>query len=132
MPRASKKAIDVYVGERVRGLRMQHDLSEEKFADRLGGTLDQVQKYEQGAIHISPNRLAQIAGIFSVTSSYFLEGAPRVSGLGSEAQAAISAYHVGSDDGQALARAFERISDATLRRAIVNIVEELAREQLLN
>jgi transcriptional regulator with XRE-family HTH domain len=122
MPRANKKAIDVYVGERVRRLRMQHGLSEEKLADRLGVTLEQVQTYEQGANPIGPDCLAQIAEIFSVTSSYFFVGAPRVFGLASEAQATISAAHVTiakfvrSDDGQALASAFERISDGTLRR----------------
>lgn len=67
-------AIDVYVGQRIRSGRMLRDLSQEKLADALNLTFQQVQKYEKGANRVSCSRLVEIARAMSLPVSYFFEG----------------------------------------------------------
>jgi transcriptional regulator with XRE-family HTH domain len=59
-------SLDVRVGRRVRAFRLQRNLSQQKFADRLGVTFQQVQKYENGTDHIGVERLQIIADILEI------------------------------------------------------------------
>jgi transcriptional regulator with XRE-family HTH domain len=130
MPRATVNPIDRHVGNRVRQLRIQHNISQGTLAKQLGVTFQQVQKYEKGTNRISAGRLVHIAQFLGVTPPYFFDGAPQVTGKKEEAgqsphQAAIAKF-VASDDCLALAKAFRRIDDVTIRRAVVRMVEALA------
>src|SRR3984885_3987450 len=131
----AKKApnpIDKHVGSRVRMRRMMLSMSQEKLGDALGLTFQQVQKYEKGTNRIGASRLSQIAQILQVQVSFFFEGAPTVgTGSGPEgfAEAASPAYvsdFLATSDGLALTKAFMKISDAKLRRRIVDLVEQIA------
>jgi transcriptional regulator with XRE-family HTH domain len=66
---------DVHVGSRVRGLGM----SQSKLADSLGGSFQQLQKYENGKNRMGSSRLQQAAQALDVSIGYFFEGAPGVS-----------------------------------------------------
>jgi transcriptional regulator with XRE-family HTH domain len=50
-----------HVGSRVRMRRMMLSMSQQKLADGLGLTFQQVQKYERGANRIGASRLQQIS-----------------------------------------------------------------------
>jgi DNA-binding transcriptional regulator YiaG len=50
-------SLDVGVGRRVRAFRVQKNLSQQKFADQLGVTFQQIQQYENGTDHIGVERL---------------------------------------------------------------------------
>ena len=52
--------VDVYVGSRVRLRRTVLGMSQEKLADQLGITFQQVQKYENGSNRIGSSRLFAI------------------------------------------------------------------------
>ena len=52
---------DRHVGSRVRMRRMMLSMSQQKLADGLGLTFQQVQKYERGANRIGASRLQQIS-----------------------------------------------------------------------
>jgi|SRR5689334_18212889 len=131
---AAKKApnpIDKHVGSRVRMRRMMLAMSQEKLGDALGLTFQQVQKYEKGTNRIGASRLQQISSILQVPVSFFFEGASQLEGSGqSEANDAPSPAYVSdflaTSDGLALTKAFMRISDAKLRRRIVDLVEQIA------
>ena len=90
-PPKSPKAADIIVGGRVRLRRAQLRLSQEKLADRLGITFQQVQKYEKGINRISASTLVMIASALAVPVAFFFEplesGAPAESprGFGAEA-----------------------------------------------
>jgi DNA-binding transcriptional regulator YiaG len=59
----TKKApnpIDKHVGSRMRMRRMMLAMSQEKLADGLGLTFQQVQKYEKGTNRISASRLREM------------------------------------------------------------------------
>jgi transcriptional regulator with XRE-family HTH domain len=66
--------MDVHVGSRVRHRRLMLGLSQEKLADGLGLTFQQVQKYEKGKNRIGASRLTQIATVLQTTPSFFFDG----------------------------------------------------------
>jgi transcriptional regulator with XRE-family HTH domain len=70
-------SLDVRVGRRVRAFRLQKNLSQQKFADRLGVTFQQVQKYENGIDHIGVQRLQIIADILEIPVYDFFASAGR-------------------------------------------------------
>lgn len=77
MVKAKKKAnnpVDTHVGSRVRMRRLMLGLSQEKLADGLGLTFQQVQKYEKGTNRIGASRLQQMSHILQVPVSFFFEG----------------------------------------------------------
>src|SRR4030081_1099582 len=84
----AKKApnpIDKHVGSRVRMRRMMLAMSQEKFAEALGLTFQQVQKYEKGTNRISASRLQQSHNMLQVPVAFFFEGAPSVPGTALDA-----------------------------------------------
>src|SRR6516165_6183716 len=67
---------DKYVGSRVRMRRLMLHMSQERLAEQLGLTFQQVQKYEKGTNRISASRLQEISNILSVPVPYFFEDQP--------------------------------------------------------
>ena len=65
--------IDVHVGQRIRQRRTLLGMSQEKLAEALGLTFQQVQKYEHGTNRVSSSRLFDLTRIFDVPVSYFFE-----------------------------------------------------------
>ena len=65
--------VDVHVGIRVRLRRTLLGMSQERIAEALGLTFQQVQKYEKGTNRISASRLYQLSLIFGVSVAYFFE-----------------------------------------------------------
>lgn len=126
--------IDVHVGSRVRFRRMLLGMSQEKLAERLGLTFQQIQKYEKGINRIGASRLFDLAQVLAVPVQFFYEEAP---GNGeaphalpdgfAEAPAENSIVEfLKSRDGLELNKAFVRIHDVKARRAIVDLVRSLA------
>jgi transcriptional regulator with XRE-family HTH domain len=63
--------VDVQVGARIRTRRLLIGMNQEKLANALGLTFQQVQKYEAGANRVSASRLSQVSEILGVPISYF-------------------------------------------------------------
>jgi len=125
--------VDKYVGSRVRMRRIMLGLSQEKLGDALGLTFQQIQKYEKGTNRIGASRLHQIADILQVPVSFLFEGGPAsntsVEGLGEAPSPAYVSDFLATSEGLALTRAFTKITDAKLRRSIVDLVEQIAGTQ---
>ena len=136
MAKKAPNPIDRHVGSRVRMRRMMLGMSQEKLGDALGLTFQQVQKYEKGTNRIGESRLQQISQILQVPVAFFFEGAPHVPGASGtvEMEAAPSPAYVAdflaTSDGLSLTKAFMRIPDAKLRRRIVDLVEQIAGEEV--
>jgi transcriptional regulator with XRE-family HTH domain len=114
--------IDQHVGSRVRMRRLMLAMSQEKLGDALGLTFQQVQKYEKGTNRIGASRLEQISHILQVPVAFFFEGAL----IGSALSMAQIDDFVSDSDGLRLMRAFMQIDNATLRRRIAMLVQEIA------
>jgi len=117
--------IDIEVGQRIRIQRLALGLSQTELADRIGVTFQQVQKYEKGANRVGAGRLTQIAKVLSVTVGSFFDGRDAIDkvarqGLASPLAAMAQPY------AYRLLRAYSTITDADLRRTIVEFVEQVA------
>jgi transcriptional regulator with XRE-family HTH domain len=123
-------AIDTYVGSRVRMRRQLLGLSQERLAEQIGVTFQQVQKYEKGMNRIGASRLQRIAEVLSTSPSHFFEQDPSeplsLAGLDMTIAADPVAEFLHSKEGLALNRAFLKITDVQLREKIVALVKAMA------
>ncbi|EPE94595.1 helix-turn-helix domain-containing protein [Rhizobium grahamii] len=125
-------AIDSYVGSRVRMRRQLLGLSQERLAEQIGITFQQVQKYEKGLNRIGASRLQRISEVLSVSPSFFFEqnDADSLNLQGTEFSAVDPvAEFLQSKEGLALNRAFMKITDTQLREKIVALVKAMAQAQ---
>ena len=53
----SANAVDIHVGRRVRTARLAQRISQEKLAEAVGVSFQQIQKYEKGVNRIGTGRL---------------------------------------------------------------------------
>ena len=96
------------------------------FGEALGLTFQQIQKYEKGTNRVGASRLQQISEILQVPVSFLFDGGPSGMAGGTSAENASPAYisdFLATAEGLALVRAFTRIPEIKLRRAIVGMVE---------
>ncbi len=126
----SPNPVDIHVGTRVRMRRLMLHLSQTQRADALGVTFQPVQKYEKGVNRISASRLQQISQILQVSIPFFFEGLPTVTKGSKKASDAPFPNYISlfptTSDGLSLTKAFMRIKETALRRAIVHLVEKMA------
>ena len=73
LPNGEANHIDVHVGNRIRLRRQLLGLSQEKLAEMLGLTFQQVQKYERGMNRVGASRLWDIGKVLSVPVNFFYE-----------------------------------------------------------
>lgn len=123
--------IDTHVGSRVRLRRNMLGMSQEKLGDSLGITFQQIQKYEKGTNRVGASRLQAISNVLSVPVSFFFEDAPSADGsvnkgFAEDSSATYVVDFLNSAEGLQLNRAFLKISDAKVRRKIVDLVKSLS------
>ena len=76
--------VDQHVGRQIRELRRRLHVSQEKLAETLGLTFQQVQKYEKGSNRVSASKLFEVAGALGVDVDYFFRGLVRTAAPGVE------------------------------------------------
>ena len=108
---------DERVGARIRLRRLQLGLSQTRVAEASGITFQQLQKYEKGVNRVAASRLARVAEALDVTPAYF---------FAVDAGAATAAR--GSKESWRLVDAFGRIESRVLRKAVVALVEAMAKD----
>lgn len=65
---------DFEIGQKIRELRLQTGLTQEKLAEILGITFQQVQKYERGLTKVNLQKLQQLAAALKVAPAVFFDG----------------------------------------------------------
>ena len=128
MRQKSPNPVDKHVGNRVRMRRMMLKMSQEKLADGLGITFQQVQKYEKGSNRIGASRLQHIATILDVEPSFFFEDAPQTSDIsrGVDPDLVGVDRFLTSTDGLSLIKAFSQIKEPKIRRGIADLAQDIA------
>lgn len=129
--------VDVHVGGRVRLRRVFLGYSQEKLANALGLTFQQIQKYERGANRISASKLYELSRILSVPVTYFFEGVESEgdeAGSGSEVGANGSGVIHSSDpdftnqrETLQLISSYYRIPDSKVRAEVLSLLKTLGR-----
>ncbi len=66
-------SIDESVGSKLRQRRALLGLSQEKLAEQVGITFQQIQKYENGANRISASRLYEFSKVLNIPVTFFFE-----------------------------------------------------------
>ena len=113
--------LDIEVGRRVRSLRLEKGMSQEKLGNQLALTFQQIQKYENGANRIGAAKLQRIAQILGVSvSALYPDPVP----AGQNSQEVAELIDTGST--LRLLRAYSRMRSPSLQRALTTLVEEIA------
>ena len=134
-------AVDLHVGRRLRMRRALVGVSQEKLAEAVGITFQQVQKYERGQSRVSAGRLYQFGLVLGVAPSYFFEdydskdikpissakkaAAPRLSLSDNDQENFISEDQLYSRDTMELVRLFHSIQDEKKRKEMLRIFRSM-------
>jgi transcriptional regulator with XRE-family HTH domain len=118
--------IDKHVGNRVRMQRLVLGITQQRLAEGLGITFQQIQKYEKGANRISASRLQAIARILKVSPAFLFGESDAVNDRSGTVSATALIKCLTKSEGATLMRSFARINDKTLRRTSVRFVEAAA------
>ena len=125
MQKKSPNQVDRHIGSRVRARRTMLGMSQEKLADALGLTFQQVQKYEKGVNRIGASRLLHIAGIMDVSIEFFFEGLPGLRAGGFSDDSLVAEFLTRSESDR-LVRGFLKLKDDEARRKVADLVDWLA------
>lgn len=110
------------IGSLIREMRKAAGMSQMKLADKLGVSYQQVQKYEKGASKLSVPRLMQIADVFGVHVTAFLEDTKL--SKASESQAAYSNL---SEDEAKVLMLFRRLKRKKLKDGFLEMLKDMVR-----
>lgn len=116
---------DIFVGSRIRFRRNIIGMSQEKLAEHLGITFQQVQKYEKGTNRVGASRLQAISEALAVSPSFFFDK-PEVAAEANGGEVDEVMTFIASAEGIALNRAFARIQDTATRHKIVDLIKAVA------
>jgi len=115
--------VDVHVGARLRVLRKLKSFSQEKLAQALGLTFQQVQKYERADNRIGASRLYHIAEALGVQVGYFFEG------FGKSSRGPVYAL---TEDGETGEDIMQRSETIKLVSLYYQIRDEATRKQVMD
>ncbi len=125
--------IDLHVGKRVHLRRTILHMSQERLAEELGITFQQVQKYEKGLNRIGASRLWDLAQVLGVNIDYFYQNLDQTT-MNKSPRNIKSPLHCAQDlpdvnmedwfrkDVIELVNAYLRIKNKDLNQQIVNLV----------
>lgn len=120
-------AIDKKVGQRVRTRRLEIGMSQERLAELLGVTFQQVQKYEKGVNRIAVSRLWDIANALEMPAGRFFEGLTARGGVAETKQDYVDDA-LSTPEGMQLMTMFAAIKSQKLRRKVLDLVRTLSEE----
>lgn len=105
------------IGSIIRTMRKSADMSQTRLADKIGVSYQQVQKYEKGASKLTVDRLMQIADVFGVPVTVFLD---------EDAMEPGRAIGVDLKEDEArLLTTFRRIRYKRLRESVLEMIENI-------
>jgi transcriptional regulator with XRE-family HTH domain len=122
-------AVDRRLGQRVRARRLEIGMSQERLADLLGVTFQQVQKYEKGVNRMAASRLFAIAAALEMPIPRFFEGLShgRASGVAEKEDSYIHDA-LATPEGAQLMAMFASIKSAKVRRRVLDLVRAITEE----
>ena len=121
-------AVDKKVGQRVRSRRLEIGMSQERLAEMLGVTFQQVQKYEKGVNRIAVSRLFDIANALEMPAGRFFEGLNHARGGVAETKQDYADDALATPEGAQLMAMFGSIKSQKLRRKVLELVKTLTDE----
>lgn len=108
------------IGERIKKRRIELGLSQEKLADALEVTYQQVQRYENGTNRLNVENIQLIADILSLPVSYFFA-------FGKTLMVAEEAMPCLSADESKLMKYFRKIEKDSSKNLVIQVTRLVAR-----
>jgi transcriptional regulator with XRE-family HTH domain len=128
-PTQGPNPVDRHVGLRIRMRRKELGISQERLAEAIGLTFQQVQKYERAANRVSASKLWEMSRALSTTIGYFYEGlGDAIERPGSNLPRESMQDFLLTPEGIELAAAFPKIAKGKVRRKILDLVRAMAGE----
>ena len=123
----SPNPIDRHVGLRIRLRRKELNISQERLAESIGLTFQQIQKYERAANRVSASKLFEMAQALSTNIAYFYEGlSDHPAPVGADKPRDAVQDFLLTAEGIELATAFPQIPRGRVRRRILDLVRAMA------
>jgi|TARA_R110000868_G_scaffold292839_4_gene553368 transcriptional regulator with XRE-family HTH domain len=125
--------VDVHVGSKIRQRRTMLGVSQEKLAESLDLTFQQIQKYETGRNRVSASRLYQIGAILDTEISHFFEGYndnfKKSNGLSESGQAGYAAKKdiMNEKETLDLIKVYYSIHDEKIRKDFVKMMKQVSK-----
>ena len=134
MPSGKPNPVDVHVGGRVRLRRTLLGMSQEKLAEAIGLTFQQVQKYERGANRIGASRLWDLSRVLDCPMAYFFKEMAETTASASPRNLSVETPDVETRESDPMTKretlklvcAYYRIKDCHVRRRIYELAKSLA------
>ncbi len=125
--------VDIYVGGRIKLRRTLMGMSQERLADALGLTFQQVQKYERGINRVSASRLKHIAQALGVSIAWLFNEHAGAGAHGAAPGFAEPQTGFGDDVNDILqrrealevVRAYYRIGSPAARKSVYDLMRSL-------
>ena len=128
-PDRGPNPIDRHVGLRIRMRRKELGISQEKLAESIGLTFQQVQKYERAANRVSASKLWEMSRALTTNISYFYEGlGDGVEMVGSNLPRETLQDFLLTPEGMELATIFPKVPKGRVRSKILDLVRAMAGE----
>lgn len=122
--------VDRHVGLRIRMRRKELGVSQEKLAEALGLTFQQVQKYERAANRVSASKLFEIARTLDTSVGYFYEGLGAHPDLDLPSAPNLQAHaFLLTPEGAELAALFPRVGRSRVRRKVLELIRAIVNER---
>jgi transcriptional regulator with XRE-family HTH domain len=110
-------------------LRKELGVSQERLAESIGLTFQQVQKYERAANRVSASKLWEMARALNTSIAYFYEGLSNTpEPPGSNLPRETVQDFLMTPEGLELASSFPKIPHGRLRRKILDLVRVMSEE----
>ncbi|ANK80055.1 MAG: XRE family transcriptional regulator [Rhizobiales bacterium NRL2] len=128
--------VDIYVGSRIRLCRTLKGMSQQKLAEALKLTFQQIQKYEKGTNRVGASRLFEMSHILDVPVSFFFDGAPVADAAETEGPD-VDENAIPAEDAEKLfrreilefIRVYDRIPEPAVRQRLYALAKTLARPE---
>ncbi len=106
-------------------------MSQERLAELLGQSFQQVQKYERGLNRIGASRLFQLCGLLGVDPSFFFDGlslalGPGVAEVPNEAETLSTASLLAAPGALELLADYARLKSGSQRKKVIELIKILA------
>ena len=121
----SPNPIDRHVGLRIRMRRKELGVSQERLAEQIGLTFQQVQKYERAANRVSASKLWEMARALKTSIDYFYEGLGDPAAEITQSTEALSVHDfLMTPEGMELAASFPKVRNPRLRDMIFRLDDQ--------
>jgi len=121
--------IDRHVGLCIRMRRKELGVSQERLAEAIGLTFQQIQKYERAANRVSASKLWEMAQVLDAPVGYFYEGLDEPAEQAPPARSSSVHDFLLTPEGLELASLFPKIARPRVRRRVLELVRAMAEDE---